>query len=162
MNDDSLPQRHRPAHHPPLSRDNRSVLIFVTVCTQDRRPILCSAETHEVLRRVWVRANTWLVGRYILMPDHLHLFCTPRSVEHPPLDKWIAFWKSSAAASWPSLDIEKVWQRDYWDTQVRRGESYTEKWEYVRMNPVRKGLVRESDCWPYQGEMNQLVWHDET
>ena len=35
---------------------------------------------------------------------------------------------------------------------MRDDESYTEKWIYVRENPVRAGLVARADDWPYQGE----------
>ncbi|MEM7014200.1 MAG: hypothetical protein AAF585_22295, partial [Verrucomicrobiota bacterium] len=31
---------------------------------------------------------------------------------------------------------------------------------YVRNNPVRHGLVTDADDWAYQGEINQLQWHD--
>lgn len=31
-----------------------------------------------------------------------------------------------------------------------------EKWEYVRLNPVREGLVNTPDEWPHQGELNVL------
>ena len=38
------------------------------------------------------RAKAWLVSDYVLMPDHLHLFCAPgeRVVE---IKRWISFWK---------------------------------------------------------------------
>ena len=97
----------------------------------------------------------------MLMPDHVHLFCAPGIMDYPALGNWVSFWKSIAASIWPDHTVGKVWQKDFWDTQLRRGDSYAEKWEYVRMNPVRKELVRESADWPFQGEMNQLAWHDE-
>ena len=53
-----------------------------------------------------------------------------------------------------------MFQRDCWDRQLRTGEIYTQKWEYVRNNPVRKGLVANADGWPYQGRMNILEWHE--
>lgn len=51
-----------------------------------------------------------------------------------------------------------LWQRQCWDTQLRTGESYDAKWDYVRNNPVRKGLVASPDDWPFQGELNVLSW----
>jgi REP element-mobilizing transposase RayT len=60
----------------------------------------------------------------------------------------------------PSQWPETLWQRDCWDTQLRRGESYRAKWEYVLDNPVRAGLCESPDEWPYLGEMNVLQWHD--
>jgi hypothetical protein len=49
-------------------------------------------------------------------------------------------------------------QRDFWDTQLRRSENYTEKWQYVLRNPVRAKLVENVEDWPYQGELNILPW----
>jgi len=51
-----------------------------------------------------------------------------------------------------------VWLKSFWDTQLRRSESYEQKWEYVRRNPVRASLVSQPDDWPYAGEVDRLVW----
>ena len=159
--DKGLANRSRPAHNPVFRRDNLSVIVFVTVCTEGRRPVLQNADVHRLLCATWSRFDAWMVGRYVLMPDHLHLFCAPgRAADPPVLARWVAAWKSASAASWASVGLGKIWQRDFWDTQLRRGDSYTDKWEYVRMNPVRKGLVTECEMWPYQGELNELLWHD--
>ena len=53
-----------------------------------------------------------------------------------------------------------LWQRDCWDRQLRTGESYAQKWAYVRNNPVRRGLVDIADAWPYWGILSDLEWHD--
>jgi hypothetical protein len=50
------------------------------------------------------------------------------------------------------------WQRDFWDTRLRRGENYDQKWTYVRENPVCAGLVKQPDEWLFQGRMNVLPW----
>ena len=65
-----------------------------------------------------------------------------------------------AASSWPRPPENPVWQRAAWDRQLRRGDSYAAKWEYVRNNPVRHNLVPRPDDWPYQGEVNELIWHE--
>ena len=54
--------------------------------------------------------------------------------------------------------IRKLWQRDFWDTQMRSPAHYDEKWAYVQMNPVRQGLVGVPDDWPFQGEVFPLAW----
>jgi len=33
------------------------------------------------------------VGRYVVMPDHIHLFAAPGELQEP-LENWIRFWKS--------------------------------------------------------------------
>jgi REP-associated tyrosine transposase len=45
-----------------------------------------------------------------------------------------------------------LWQPGFFDHILRSGESYAEKWNYVRENPVRAGVVKNADDWPYQGK----------
>jgi REP element-mobilizing transposase RayT len=156
----SLPARNTPAHHPILAINNRSPIVFLTVCSHDRRPLFDKSDIHELMKSVWGAASAWHVGRYVLMPDHIHLFCAPNGLDAPPLARWVQFWKSAASRRWPRTEEQPVWQKSFWDTQLRRGESYGEKWEYVRRNPVRSNLCADSMEWPFQGEMNILLWHD--
>ncbi len=155
-----LPSRKAPAHHPIREMNNRSPLVFLTVCSQDRRAIFDKPDIHELMKSSWTVANAWNIGRYVLMPDHIHLFCAPNGFAAPSLDRWVQFWKSLASRRWPRLAEQPVWQKSFWDTQIREGESYNEKWEYVRRNPVRANLCVEPEEWPFQGEMNNLMWHD--
>jgi hypothetical protein len=46
-----------------------------------------------------------------------------------------------------------VWQRGFFDHILRSEESYRQKWNYVRDNPVRAGLVANANDWPYAGEI---------
>ncbi len=53
-------------------------LYFVTANTEDRKPILANAGVHEGFRKFCETGLTRgvFVGKYVLMPDHLHLFVT--------------------------------------------------------------------------------------
>ncbi|MEJ1972034.1 MAG: transposase [Lacunisphaera sp.] len=153
-----IPSRNHPAHLPLAARSNRSVIIYLTVCTKNRHRILASPEIHRLLVNAWQSAVRWRIGRYVIMPDHLHLFCSPGTHPPTPLANWIRFWKSSVTKA-AGYQEGEFWQRDHWDTQLRRSESYAAKWEYVRNNPVRADLVVNSDDWPYQGEIRELRWH---
>ena len=154
----SLPQRKTPIHQPTRQEINRSTIVFVTVCTDKRKAILCRPEVHELLVESWRQAGAWIVGRYVVMPDHIHLFCAPAEWEGPSLGKWIRFWKSQVSRAWPWPRQQPIWQKSFWDRQVRRSEHYAGKWQYVRNNPVRKGLAAAADDWPFQGELSMLVW----
>ena len=158
--EESLSARSHPAHLPVMDMGNRSNIVFVTVCAEARRPILAKQECVNVIKNAWGESDTWQVGRFVIMPNHLHLFCSPSTMEHPPLKRWVTYWKSLVAVRWPHAKDGKVWQRDCWDRQLRSGESYSEKWEYVRNNPVRAGLVSRVEDWSWQGELNVLMWHD--
>ena len=150
--------RKHPIHQPVHEGGNTPVIIFLTVCSKDRKPIFANAEAHHTLSETWRHAKNWLVGRYMIMPDHIHLFCTPDVLVPQSLENWLTFWKSNVARHWPRREDAPIWQRHGWDTQLRRGENYDAKWDYVVQNPVRAGLVARSEDWPYQGELHVLRW----
>jgi putative transposase len=150
------PDRKRPVHLPNIERLNQPVILFVTVCTKDRKPILANERVHAVLIRVWPQAEQYRVGRYVIMPDHIHLFCSPMSWEPENVKRWVAYWKRLATIQ--LRDLSPIWQRDCWDTQLRQLLRYDEKWEYVVNNPVRRGLVDAPEQWPFQGCLNELRW----
>jgi len=152
------PGRKHPAHPALHEGFNTPTIVFLTVCTEGRKPVLADAAAHSALRDAWHLAKSWAVGRYILMPDHVHLFCAPAEFPPRPLNQWVAYWKSHAARHWPRPEDAPLWQRDYWDTQLRRSENYTDKWRYVSQNPVRAKLVDQVEDWPHQGAMNVLSW----
>ena len=149
--------RQRPIHLAPTEQHNRAVIVFVTVCTYGRRKILASPLMHEAIVSAWKDATAWLVGRYVIMPDHVHLFCGPSGIDSPSLERWMRYWKSIVTRK---LDESggTLWQRGHWDRQLRTGEGYGEKWQYVRNNAVRHNLVTTADQWPYQGKLNELRW----
>ncbi len=91
------------------------------------------------------------------MPDHVHFFCAPGGLDAPSLEVWMRHWNSIATRNLGEPGAS-VWQRYHWDRQLRKGEGYDDKWEYVRSNPVRHGLVTDADAWPYQGELNESRW----
>jgi putative transposase len=147
-----LPQRRRP-HHDVRPVLNRPTIVFVTVCTKERRPILANAISHDAIVEAWANATAWQVGRYVVMPDHVHLFASP-GPNPLELGNWISFWKSRLARKTGT----GIWQEGYWDRTMRSDESYGDKWAYVRDNPVRKGLVGAASDWPFVGTLNELVW----
>ena len=197
MNEGAHPDRRRPAHHPPIERFNEPAIVLVTVCTKDIIPVLACDAVHQICRDIWQAADYWHMGRYVIMPDHIHLFCAPGRIPMPSLRQWVEFLKSQIARRFSLISggptsasavlsikpdgaeavpprgreadgVEpvppenrkqvKLWQRDFWDTQIRSRTHYDEKWSYVRMNPVRQGLAQTPDDWPFQGEMFPLAW----
>ena len=117
------------------------------------------------------------------MPEHVHFFC---AAEHnaKTLTEFVRLWKQwttkqvkaaephltgprlTSVATAASAGIAagtalgqgtaRVWQREFFDHVLRSEESYREKWEYVRQNPVRAGLAARAEEWPFQGEIHLL------
>jgi putative transposase len=53
-------------------------IYFITTCTVERRTILACKEIAEILIGEWRNAHKrhgWAIGRYVIMPDHVHFFC---------------------------------------------------------------------------------------
>ena len=75
--------------HVELGRHN---IVLLTVTTKDRSPWVADKDAHEHLHQTWQAATAWLVGDYLLMPDHLHLFCAPHDLAFT-IEQWITFWK---------------------------------------------------------------------
>jgi REP element-mobilizing transposase RayT len=136
-------------------------IYFITTCTLGRRPVLATNEVATKLGGEWRNAHDrhgWAIGRYVIMPDHVHFFCRAE-LGAKPLSVFIQKWKQ-----WTSKRIARelnvagrVWQEEFFDHVLRSSESYSQKWDYVKENPVRAGLVKNSVDWPFQGEIESLM-----
>ncbi|MCE5322772.1 transposase [bacterium] len=132
---------------------NHTIIVYLTICTKDRLPWLASPDIHDLLRSVWQEAQAWHVGKYVIMPDHIHLFAG-LAQDDISLERWITYWKSMFSKK--HKKPEHRWQSSHWDTRLRSDDSYYNKWVYVKNNPVRQGLVQRSDQWPFQGEIFEV------
>ncbi len=117
-----MPDRPPRLHH--VFQRYEPPLYFVTFNTHKRRRLLANVLVHTELVRFAQEGQRRGIGRgrYVIMPDHVHLFVRG------------------------NLDF----------SLSRHSESYAEKWEYLRQNPVRAGLVKDPDEWPWQGEIVRL------
>ena len=141
-------------------------LYLITFNTLLRRPLLACDEVHQAFREYAERGLAFhtAVGRYVLMPDHVHLFV--RIGRDMTLRRWESGLKQRLGKTLAMLGHEPTeilgsklrsfWQPGFFDHVLRHSESYAEKWDYVWRNPVRAGLVTEPEDWPYQGEIHVI------
>ena len=132
-------------------------IYFITFSTHERQALLTNPVVHDSLQNfcLLARERNVLVGRYVMMPDHLHLFVDVG--EEMQISLWIKSLKNSLSKTLRHLGHQAPhWQKGYFDHLMRSEQSYEEKWLYVRENPVRKRLISEASEWPYQGEVNPL------
>jgi putative transposase len=143
----------------PTVFQNADPFYFVTFNTHERRPLLADEALHEAWLAFARRApdhGVW-VGRYVVMPDHIHLFVWLAT--DTELAAWVQASKAVLGKELLRHGHQKPhWQQGFFDHLLRSGESYEQKWEYVRQNPVRKGLCSQPEDWPYQGEVTPLEW----
>jgi putative transposase len=138
----------------------RSPIYFVTTCTRDRRKLLATAAVHETFLRFAEQGpahGAWL-GAYVIMPDHLHLFVATDD-EKISLAAWMKSLKNTLSKTLRLVGVSPPhWQKTFFDHLLRSTESYSEKWSYVRENPVRSGLVKSPEEWPFLGEIFLLEY----
>jgi len=90
------------------------------------------------------------------MPDHLHAFVA-LDIERCPLSQWMKALKAAIARTLRAQGVEgPIWQKGFFDHLLRSGESASEKWAYVRANPLRAGLVDAEEDWPFWGQLHPL------
>ena len=131
---------------------------FLTFCTANRTAILANEPIHDAFKTFCREAlkRQIFVGRYILMPDHVHLFVKlPAPSEN--LSAWVKSLKNYLSQIFRRQNLQAPhWQKGFFDHVIRSDESYSDKWLYMVENSVRGELVKDWADWPYQGEVYPL------
>jgi putative transposase len=132
---------------------------FLTLCANERRKILANAALVEslvpVLRTV-CGSHSFNVNAYCFMPDHLHLVVIGES-DAASLPRFMQAFKSLAVRETARSEIAKPWQKGFHDHVLGDGESIDSAALYAFLNPVRAGLVRFPEEWPYSGSF-MFAW----
>jgi len=138
-----LPMYANPAH-----------VFFITIDTPHRQRLFDQpdfnraviAELERLAREKWCPVRI-----YCLMPTHLHLVMSAGSIS---VVSWIALFKQHTQYLASRRGIGRLWQRSFYDHRLRPGELEANTIEYARLNPVRAGLVRHPDDWPWTGSVS--------
>ena len=114
-----------------------SPIYFITTCTLGRRAMLASNDIAAIFVQEWRTAHQrhgWAIGRYVIMPDHVHFFCRAE-LSAKPLRIFMQKWKQ-----WTSKrigrDIARVgignagtkktgtlWQEEFFDQICARAKA---------------------------------------
>src|SRR4051794_8116264 len=143
----SLVPRKKLPRQIPLWIDPTKEIYFITVCCERRGQNQLAIErvAGPLIQTVNHRhaKAIWSVRLLLIMPDHVHLL-----VSFPDNGKRIqtimSKWKE-----WTAKSLGIRWQRDFFEHRLRRDEDARQKADYILFNPVRAGLVTESEDWPF-------------
>ena len=119
---------------------------FLTICCRNRKSYFREEEVRfavvDLLQQT-ARQHHVEVAAYSVMPDHLHLTC---SAGTEGVIRFIRCFKGRVAAEIRQrFGMVSPWQQSFFDHKLRSEESLRQKCEYVWMNPVRRGLVRNPE-----------------
>lgn len=133
-------------------------IYFVTLVVSERRQLFTNPNLAQAILkclfdlRQSIKFNLYC---YCLMPDHLHaLIGTGES--NKALGQICGTFKSLSTRIYWHWYAGKLWQRQFYDHIVRNEEDFFETIEYIKLNPVRKGLAKLPEEWPYTGNIDEL------
>ena len=142
-----VPTRKSLPHEVPLWLDPNKEDYFVTICCQERgRNQLATPEIAPALIDTLKHRNDrqiWYAHLAVVMPDHVHFILSFGRMDKR-MQAIMSKWKE-----WTAKTLGIRWQRDFFEHRLRRDESFREKADYVLANPVRAGLVKRWEDWPY-------------
>ncbi|MEM6884682.1 MAG: transposase [Verrucomicrobiota bacterium] len=136
----------RPPRLESIHERNKSITYFVTWCVQSKVAVLNNDPYFSALKTAIQDADRWEIEAVMVMPDHIHLLASPFHRDES-VGRLAGFLKKRSrhlcGGTWQ-------WQQGTFDHILRSNESGEQKWNYIRQNPVRAGLVMDSKDWPYQ------------
>jgi len=108
--------------------------------------------TMEALR-YW-DASRWTVYAAVVLPDHVHGLVQPLMDKEGGTFDLAQIIHSVKSFSAHQINRERqnqgsVWQDERYDRIIRDEAEFIEKWEYIRNNPVKRGLCEKPEDYPW-------------
>ena len=131
---------------------------FITICIQDRKPILSQIEGDDAhivpnpygrIAEKYIR-NVPQIEKYVIMPDHIHMiirldngamWASPPSDAKPQHNRISNIVRSIKVLVAKEIG-QSIFQRSYYDHVIRNQQYYDEIWEYIENNP-RKWVMQK-------------------
>lgn len=137
---------------------------FFTVNTFRRLPVLTEAPVRVALREAihHTRARySFDIEAWVLVPDHLHCVWTLPEGDADFSIRWSMikrYVSKECGASFGAKELSDsgnkrhesgLWQRRFWEHQIRDECDFARHADYIHWNPVKHGLVGRACEWPY-------------
>ena len=144
-------------------RDGR--MFFFTLVTHRRRRLFDKPQTRKLLKQAIEAtrlARPWITEAIVLLPDHIHMLWR-LPVDDADYSARIAAIKKrftraylAAGGSEGELSASQrrqrcrgVWQKRFWEHQIRDVRDYRMHLDYIHVNPVKHRLCERPRDWPF-------------
>jgi putative transposase len=133
---------------------------FFTVALLDRQSLLL-IEQIDLLRasvQKIKQQRPFTIDAWVVLPDHLHAVWTLPEGDSDYSGRWREIKKTfvkSLPNTEPRSRVRKrkgergIWQRRFWEHTLRNEFDYAMHINYVHINPLKHGLVKNVVDWPY-------------
>ena len=138
---------------------------FFTVFAYRRQLILCNETILNPLRAAieTVRvARPFVIDAWVLLPDHLHCVWTLPDGDADFSTRWMIIKRAVSLAcreefrrnDWVTASKLKhrestIWQRRFWEHQIRDEGDFARHVDYIHFNPVKHGHVQQAKDWAH-------------
>lgn len=139
---------------------------FFTVVTHQRRPILTNPDARRAALRAAIEETRaqypFDIDAWVLLPDHAHTIWTLPEDDADYSKRWglikAKFTKQVKEDYYDPLRMNAskqhkrestIWQRRYWEHQIRDDRDFEKHADYIHYNPVKHGLVHSVSDWPH-------------
>ncbi|MGF1571086.1 MAG: transposase [Nodosilinea sp.] len=136
---------------------------FFTVVTYNRQPLFHSIETVALLRQAFhtVKAQSpFTIDAIVVLPDHIHSIWTLPEEDADFSSRWQRIkarfslqcpeaYKQRRSISRQHKGEQAIWQRRFWEHQIRNEADFSQHVDYIHYNPVKHGLVGAPRDWPH-------------
>jgi putative transposase len=132
---------------------------FLTFCTDRRGKLFTEAAIVDLVLSQISRAageNQFEIIAYCFMPDHLHLHVEAAS-ESSDGKQFSARAKQYSGFYYSQARRATLWQRYGYEHVVRDDEVTLVVAKYVLENPIRAGLVKRVEDYPFLGSLKYSV-----
>ncbi len=155
-------------HRLPREFYRGEIAIAFTLCIADRKPLFQSDAAMgtqakacgysgvvpifvSLLKKISQKGGC-IVPVYCFMPDHVHLIIQGMS---PSSDLWevVVSFKQQSGYWLAKNQRTFYWQKNFYDHILRPDEDLAAQVRYVIDNPVRAGLVKRWEEYPYSGSI---------
>jgi REP element-mobilizing transposase RayT len=115
-----------------------------TCCLRDPENAVIAIDNLKHFDPTRYRLIEWCV-----MPNHVHVLI--HCSDQTPLDQIVRSWKNYTARLINARTGRsgRFWEHDYYDRLIRDEEHLARARHYIRMNPVKAGLCRQPQDWPF-------------
>ena len=134
---------------------------FFTVNCLQRKNNDLLVRNIDLLREVIVKvkkAHPFTIHAWVVLPDHMHCVIGLPEGDADFATRWMLI-KMLFSRSLPKNErlsktrIQRrergIWQRRYWEHLIKNEADYQAHMDYVHINPVKHGLVKQVKDWPY-------------
>ena len=125
----------------------------VTICTFRRQRVFLNDACVDLVctqLRIAAVENDFAIVAYCFMPDHVHLLPEGQT-DGSDFLRFMRSFKQRSAFHWKQRYRGQLWQRGYIERVLRDEEDSFKLARYIFENPLRAGLVRVPEEYPYSG-----------